>query len=132
MNGTSEMLPITINHPTSNRGATWLELGVYAGPAKVSVLLAHMPGPDRRHGVLIDRQPYIQAIEESGFQVFYPYNILMGKYYRAGVNSYRDMSASNVAGITFQLHGGKQPRYYLFRHGGQAVIRRIWLGLRDA
>ncbi len=76
-----------------------LELGVYAGPAKVSLLLAHMPGPDRRHGVLIDRQPYIQAIEESGFQVFYPYNILMGKYYRAGVNSYRDMSASNVAGL---------------------------------
>ncbi|MGO8880524.1 MAG: hypothetical protein ACLPVO_16055 [Desulfomonilaceae bacterium] len=76
-----------------------VEFGVYAGPAKVSFLLAHMPGPDRRHGILIDRQPYIQAVEESGFQVFYPYNILMGKYYRAGVNSFRDMSASNVAGL---------------------------------
>ncbi|MGC8658403.1 MAG: hypothetical protein ACP5U1_04955 [Desulfomonilaceae bacterium] len=76
-----------------------LELGAYAGPAKVSLLVAHMPGPDRRHGVLIDKQPYIQAIEESGFQVFYPYNILMAKYYRAGVNSYRDMSASDVAGL---------------------------------
>ncbi len=76
-----------------------VEFGVYAGPAKVSLLLAHMPGPDRRHGVLIDRQPYVQAVEESGFQVFYPYNILMGKYYRAGVNSYRDMSASNVVGL---------------------------------
>ncbi len=75
------------------------EFGVYAGPAKISFLLAHMPGPDRRHGILIDRQPYIQAVEESGFQVFYPYNILMGKYYRAGVNSFRDMSASNVAGL---------------------------------
>ncbi|MFH0957736.1 MAG: hypothetical protein V1897_03450, partial [Pseudomonadota bacterium] len=71
------------------------------GHMKLSFLLAHMPGPDRRNGVLIDKQPYIQEAERSAYAVFYPYSILMGKYYMAGVNSYRDMSASNVAAGRF-------------------------------
>ena len=75
------------------------EFGAYSGPAKASFLLAHMPGPDRRHGILIDKQPYIQDPERSAYAVFYPYSILMGKYYMAGVNSYRDMSASDVAAV---------------------------------
>jgi hypothetical protein len=33
------------------------ELGAFAGPLKFSLLYAFVPGPDRRHGVLIDRQP---------------------------------------------------------------------------
>lgn len=74
-----------------------VEFGGFSGPLKLNFLLAHMPGPDRRHGILIDKQPYIQELERSGYQVFYPYCILMAKYFRAGVNSYRDMSASNVA-----------------------------------
>ena len=75
------------------------EFGAYSGPAKASFLLAHMPGPDRRHGILIDKQPYIQDPERSAYAVFYPYSVLMGKYYMAGVNSYRDMSASDVAAV---------------------------------
>jgi hypothetical protein len=75
------------------------EFGAYSGPAKASFLLAHMPGPDRRHGILIDKQPYIQDPERSAYAVFYPYGVLMGKYYLAGVNSYRDMSASDVAAV---------------------------------
>lgn len=77
------------------------EFGALAGPSKLSFLLSHMPGPDRRHGDLIDRQPYIQDAERSAYAVFYPYSILMGKYYMAGVNSYRDMSASNVVAARF-------------------------------
>ena len=78
-----------------------MEFGALSGPNRLSFLLAHMPGPDRRHGVLIDRQPYIQDSERSAYGVFYPYSILMGKYYMAGVDSYRDMSASNVAAVRF-------------------------------
>ncbi len=33
-----------------------VELGVYAGPTKATLFWAWMSGPDRRHGVLIDRQ----------------------------------------------------------------------------
>ena len=77
------------------------EFGAYSGPAKLSFLLAHMPGPDRRHGILINTQPYIQEAERSAYAVFYPYSILMGKYDRAGVDSYQDMSASNVVAGRF-------------------------------
>ncbi len=73
-----------------------LESGGLYGPVKLSLLLCHMPGPDRRHGILIDKQPFIQARGRSAYGVFYPYCLLMAKYYRAGVDSYLDMSASDV------------------------------------
>lgn len=73
-----------------------LELGGLFGPSKLSFLWCHMPGPDRRHGILIDKQPFVQEPEKSAYGVFYPYCLLMSKYYRAGVDSYRDMSASDV------------------------------------
>lgn len=78
------------------------EFGAMYGPMKLSFLLCHMPGPDRRHGKLIDRQPYVQEPEKSAYGVFYPYCLLMAKYFRAGVDSYRDMSASDVAAA--QVH----------------------------
>ncbi|MEW6351056.1 MAG: hypothetical protein AB1646_18520 [Thermodesulfobacteriota bacterium] len=34
-----------------------IETGVFVGPAKVSLMGARIPGFDRRHGVLIDKQP---------------------------------------------------------------------------
>jgi hypothetical protein len=76
-----------------------VEFGGVSGPMKLSILLSHMPGPDRRHGILIDKQPFIQEREKSAYGVFYPYCLLMAKYYRAGVDSYLDMSASDVAAV---------------------------------
>ena len=73
-----------------------LEFGAFSGPVKFSMLLCHMPGPDRRHGILIDKQPYIQEPARSAYGVFYPYCLMMAKYYRAGVDSFLDMSASDV------------------------------------
>jgi hypothetical protein len=73
------------------------EFGLLAGPTKLSFLLAHMPGPDRRNGILIDRQPFIQEQDKSAYGVYYPYCLLMAKVYESGVNSFRDMSDSNVA-----------------------------------
>ncbi|MFH1115454.1 MAG: hypothetical protein V1792_16220 [Pseudomonadota bacterium] len=74
-----------------------IEMGGLSGPIMLSLLLCHMPGPDRRHGILIDKQPFIQDPERSAYGVFNPYCLLMAKYYRAGVNSEQDMSASDVA-----------------------------------
>jgi hypothetical protein len=75
------------------------EFGGYSRSIKLSFLLCHLPGPDRRHGILIDRQPFIQEPEKSAFAVTNPYCLLMGKYYRAGVDSYLDMSASDMVAV---------------------------------
>ncbi len=77
------------------------EFGFYSGPVKLSTLLAHMPGPDRRNGHLYNTQTYIQEAERSAYAVFNQYGILMGKFFRAGVNSFFDMSASNVIAARF-------------------------------
>jgi hypothetical protein len=79
-----------------------LEVGAFSGPFKFSFLWSHMPGPDRRHGILIDKQPFIQEPEKSAYGVFYPYGILMAKYYRSGVDSYSDMSAADVYSAQLQ------------------------------
>jgi hypothetical protein len=76
-----------------------VEFGAIAGPAKLSVLWSHIPGPDRRHGILIFNQPSIQEADKSAYGVFYPYSLLMAKYYRAGVNSFQDMSDANVLAV---------------------------------
>lgn len=62
------------------------ESRIYSGPAKLSLLLTHMPGQDRRHGALFKTQHYDQEAERSAYAVFYQYGILMGKFHRAGVN----------------------------------------------
>ncbi len=81
----------------------WMvETGFFAGPAKSSFLIAYLPGPDRRHGVLIDRQPttYVGAPPEKAVDavwlnrhvgnsgVFRPYSLLLSHGYGAGVNCY--------------------------------------------
>jgi hypothetical protein len=81
----------------------WMvELGLYAGPSKISFLYAYLPGPDRRHGVLIDRQPssFLSVVPATASDaiwlnrhvgnsgVFRPYSLLLGHGYGAGVNCY--------------------------------------------
>ena len=72
------------------------ELGAFAGPAKLSVLFAMIPGPDRRNGVLIDRQPALLTTNRIFFEfnkeltstgVFRPYSLLMSTNYGGGLNS---------------------------------------------
>ncbi len=48
------------------------ELGLFSGPWKLSLLLSHIPGPDRRHGIRIQRQPFVQEPDKSAYGVFYP------------------------------------------------------------
>jgi hypothetical protein len=87
-----------------------VETGFFAGPAKLSLLYSFIPGPDRRHGVLIDKQPTTFPIgpipdllgsdqyegEQAGHLnrhvgnsgVFRPYSLLLGYGYGSGVNCY--------------------------------------------
>jgi opacity protein-like surface antigen len=62
-----------------------VETGVLLGPAKASFLFAHLPGPDRRNGLLIDNQPFAEG---TGYPVFIPYSFLLGYAYGAGIGAF--------------------------------------------
>jgi hypothetical protein len=71
-----------------------VEFGIISGPAKVSFLHAWTPGPDRRAGTLIGKQP-AAFVWHSGFDrqlgnydVFRPYGYMFGYNYGAGLNAY--------------------------------------------
>ena len=69
--------------------AGMIECGMVAGPAKISFLWAYYPGPDRRDGKLIDRQPTIVPIfsPNGGVNLYLPYSLLMGYDYGSGNGS---------------------------------------------
>jgi hypothetical protein len=74
-----------------------VEYGCYFGPCKVSFLSAYIPGPDRRHGVMIDRQPVLIDLfspnidsvvyhpQQSNADLFRPYSLLLSAAFGAGV-----------------------------------------------
>lgn len=73
-----------------------VEAGLFCGPAKLSVLAARIPGPDRRNGALIDRQPALLTTNRIFFEynkhltntgVLRPYSMLMVTGYGGGLNS---------------------------------------------
>jgi hypothetical protein len=74
------------------------EMGFIMGPWRISGLYAYMPGPDKRHGVLIDRQPYITDSDLSAQQVFGEYSIMMAGAYGSAVGSSSDLAEANTFG----------------------------------
>lgn len=79
---------------TPNRGPqyneSWrymAELGACYGPGKLSFLYAFMPGPDRRAGVRINKQPFIQLPPFGAYGVFKPYSYLLNYGFAGGVNA---------------------------------------------
>lgn len=76
------------------------ELGALCGPAKISFLYSWVPGPDRRHGIWINKQSweniFIPTFPQRNLfgnsQAFLPYSLLMSYQYGAGLN------ATNVNG----------------------------------
>jgi hypothetical protein len=87
----------TITPPHTSDAEQWrymLEFGLIAGPAKLSLLHAWTPGPDRRAGVLIGKQPaaFVRHPEFDrqlgNFDVFRPYSYLFSYNYGAGLNAY--------------------------------------------
>ncbi len=74
------------------------EAGVIRGPTIVKGMFAWMPGQDRRHGILIDRQPFVQFIEQQATSVFDPYCILLSAMFGGGVNAPRHINAAAIFG----------------------------------
>jgi len=65
----------------------WMvETGAMAGPARLTFIYAWLPGPDRRNGVLIDRQPYFYGFGNYG--VFRPYSLILNYNYGSGLGLY--------------------------------------------
>ncbi len=66
------------------------DAGCVIGPARISLLYSWVPGPDRRHGIWIDRQSW-ENILGGGFlgnpRVFQTYSLLLGYQYGSGLNA---------------------------------------------
>ncbi|MBI4963626.1 MAG: hypothetical protein HY913_10145 [Desulfomonile tiedjei] len=76
-----------------------LEAGVGYGPLVARVFYCFMPGPDRRHGVLIDRQPFIQENPQQAFGLFDPYSILLAYRFGSGVNAPGHISDASIYAV---------------------------------
>jgi len=87
-----------------------VELGAICGPAKVSLLNAWTPGPDRRAGVLIDRQPAAFVWHRTfdrlhgNFSLFRPYSYLFSYNYGGGLGAY-NLSGDGYLRDAFVLAG---------------------------
>lgn len=75
--------------------------GSYWGPASVRLFYAYLPGQDRRHGILIDRQPFIQEPQQAAMGLFDPYSILLSYLYGSGVNAEAYINAASVYALKF-------------------------------
>ncbi len=87
-----------------------VELGVMAGPAKLSLLNAWTPGPDRRNGILIGKQPAAFVRHPNydnqlgNYDVFRPYSYLFSFVYGAGLNAF-NLSRDGYIRDAFVLAG---------------------------
>jgi hypothetical protein len=75
--------------------------GVYCGPSSLRLFYAYLPGQDRRHGILIDRQPFIQEPEQAALGLFNPYSVLLSYLYGSGVDAPTYINAASVYAVKF-------------------------------
>lgn len=75
------------------------EVGAVFGPLAVRFFYSFMPGPDRRHGVLIDRQPFVQENPQQALGLFDPYSSLLSYRFGAGVNAPGHISDASVYAV---------------------------------
>lgn len=85
------------NRPSIRYTEQWrymIEGGAIIGPAKVSLLNAWTPGPDRRNSALINKQPAAFVWHPTfdtllgNFDVFRPYSFILSYNYGSGLNAY--------------------------------------------
>lgn len=82
--GRSRFAPDSIEH-----SRYMAEFGAFAGPAKVSFLWAWIAGPDRRHGIRIDRQGDLRFLTPlSSVTLFKPYSLILSYTYGGGNNTF--------------------------------------------
>ena len=97
------------------------ETAVTLGPAGVRVFFSWMPGPDRRQGILIDRQPGIRCpsstptalytrpgsdgTDQSAVGLQNPYSMFLGPYFGGGVKAqnYIDDATVLAFGVDYAL-----------------------------
>jgi hypothetical protein len=72
------------------------DASVCFGPLMLTAFYSHMPGPDRRHGILIKKQPFINDVAQAGLDPFYPISTLLAYRFGAGANSPGDMTDTSV------------------------------------
>jgi hypothetical protein len=72
------------------------EVGWIGGALSGRLFYCFMPGPDRRHGIYIDRQPYVQEYPQQAFGLFDPYSILLSYKFGSGVNAPGYISDASV------------------------------------
>jgi len=75
------------------------EGGFWCGPFAARGFYCFMPGPDRRHGIYIDRQPFIQENPQQAFGLFDPYSILLAYRFGSGVNAPAHISDASVYAV---------------------------------
>lgn len=105
---------LAVNLPYNRYIEQWkwmAELGVMAGPAKLSALVAFTPGPDRRNGLYIDKQPGAFVWHPTfdshflgNFSLFSPYSYIFAYDYGAGLNAY-NLSGDGFVRDAFVLAG---------------------------
>ncbi len=87
-----------------------IETGVLAGPAKISFLCLWSPGPDRRNGMYIDRQPAAFVRHPAydtrlgNYSLIVPYSFLFAYNYGSGLNGY-NLSSDGYIRDAFVLAG---------------------------
>ncbi len=79
-----------------------VEAGGMFGPFVAKIFYCFMPGPDRRHGVYIDRQPFIQENAQQAFGLFDPYSILLSYRFGSGVNAPGYISDASVFAVKLE------------------------------
>jgi hypothetical protein len=84
-----------------------VEFGANAGPARLSFLLARTPGPDRRNGAHIDKQPAAFVRHPSfdrqfaNFDVFRPYSYVFSYNYGSGIGAHNLLGDGYVRDANF-------------------------------
>ena len=87
-----------------------IETGILAGPAKISFLGLWSPGPDRRNGMYIDRQPAAFVRHPAydtrlgNYSLIVPYSFLFAYNYGSGLNGY-NLSSDGYIRDAFVLAG---------------------------
>ena len=76
-----------------------IEAGALFGPLAGRVFYCFMPGPDRRHGVYIDRQPFIQDFPQQACGLFDPYSTILSYRFGSGVNAPSHISDASVFAV---------------------------------
>jgi hypothetical protein len=72
------------------------EAGAQCGPFVGRIFYSFMPGPDRRHGIYIDRQPFVLEFPQQALALFDPYSSLLSFRFGSGVNGPGHISDASV------------------------------------